>query len=114
MAEENIEEETQEGSQGDSKKKLIVMIAIGVVALALGAGGAIFFTGGDSSDVEMVEEEPMMEEEMPEMSFYHELHPAFVANFTGKSKKNYMQVYVVALSHDESVIDDLKLHMPAV
>ena len=59
----------------------------------------------------MIEEEVEME---MEMSIYHELHPAFVANFSGKSKKNYMQVYIVALAREETVIEDLKLHMPAV
>ncbi|MFK7795433.1 MAG: flagellar basal body-associated FliL family protein [Gammaproteobacteria bacterium] len=110
MAEENTEEEKKGGS-----KKLIVMIAIGVVTLALGAGGAMFFMGGDDPvEGEMAEDEMMEEEMVTEMSFYHELHPAFVANFTGKSKKNYMQVYIVALAREESVIDDLTLHMPAV
>ena len=58
----------------------------------------------------------MDEEEVqePEVAIYHELHPAFVANFTGKSKKKYMQVYMVALANNESVIEDLKMHMPAV
>jgi flagellar FliL protein len=105
MAEENTEEEKKGGS-----KKLIVMIAIGVVTLAMGAGGAMFFMGGD----EPAEGEVMEEEMMDEMSIYHELHPAFVANFSGKSKKNYMQVYIVALAREDSVIEDLKLHMPAV
>ncbi|MDW3094366.1 MAG: flagellar basal body-associated FliL family protein [Gammaproteobacteria bacterium] len=112
MADENNEEEEKKGG---SKKNLIMMIAVVVVTLALGAGGAIFFMGGsDSAEVEMVDGEMIEEEIMPEMSIYHELHPAFVANFSGKSKKKYMQVYIVALAHEDSVIDDLQLHMPAV
>ncbi len=110
MADENNEEEKKGGS-----KKLIVMIAIGVVTLALGAGGAMFFMGGDEPvDEEMAEGEMEEDEMIEEMSIYHELHPAFVANFSGKSKKNYMQVYIVALAHEDSVISDLQLHMPAV
>jgi flagellar FliL protein len=106
MAEENTEEEKKGGA-----KKLIMIIAIGVIALALGVGGTMFFIGGDKP----VESEMMVEEEMqPEMSIYHELHPAFVANFSGQSKKKYMQVYIVALAREDSVIEDLKLHMPAV
>ncbi len=112
MAEENTE--TEEEKKGGSKK-LIMMIAIGVVTLALGAGGAMFFMGGDEpAEGEMAEGEMMEEEMEPEMSIYHELHPAFVANFSGKSKKNYMQVYIVAMAREDSVIEDLKLHMPAV
>jgi len=107
-------EEENEEKKGGSKK-LIVMIAIGVVTLALGAGGAMFFMGGDeATEGEMADGEMMEEEMKPEMSIYHELHPAFVANFSGKSRKNYMQVYIVALAREDSVIEDLKLHMPAV
>ena len=109
MAEENVEEEKKGGSM-----KLIIMIAIGVVTLALGAGGAMLFMGGESAKGEMAEGEMMEKEMEPQMSIYHELHPAFVANFSGKSKKNYMQVYIVALAREESVIEDLTLHMPAV
>ena len=108
--EENTEEQEQQGS---GKKKIIIFAAIGLIALGLGAGGAMFFLGSKEPPAdEMAMEEEMMEE--PEMAIYHELHPAFVANFTGKSKKKYMQVYIVALANEESVIDDLKLHMPAV
>ena len=112
--EENTEEENTEEKKG-SGKNLIIMIALGVVILAIGAGGAMFFMGSDEgTEAEMAEEikdEPMVENHM---SLYHELHPAFVANFSGKSKKNYMQVYIVAMAHEEDVIEDLKMHMPAI
>ncbi len=108
--EENTEEQEQAGS---GKKKIIIFAAIGLIALGLGAGGAMFFMGSDEPATdEMAMEEEIMEE--PEMAIYHELHPAFVANFTGQSKKKYMQVYIVAMASEESVIEDLKLHMPAV
>jgi len=84
-----------------------------LVALGAGVGGTMFFMGSNEPPAEeMAMEEEVMEE--PEMAIYHELHPAFVANFSGKSKKKYMQVYIVALANEESVIEDLKLHMPAV
>lgn len=119
MAEESIEE-LEEGEQPKSSgmKKIIMFAAVGLVMLGLGIGGTVFMMGsGDSSSEEMaeeMEEEEMMEEPMMKDSIYHDLHPAFVANFSGTSKKKYMQVYVVALAHEQSVIDDLKLHMPAV
>ena len=107
-------EEEQKDSGG--KKKIIIFAGIGVLLLGLGIGGTMFFMGskevpGEEGMDEMAEAE-MAEE--PEMAIYHELHPAFVANFSGKSKKKYMQVYIVALANQESVIEDLELHMPAV
>ena len=111
MAEEENTENTEE--QGSGKKKIILFAVIGLVALGAGVGGTMFFMGSNEPPAEeMAMEEEVMEE--PEMAIYHELHPAFVANFSGKSKKKYMQVYIVALANEESVIEDLKLHMPAV
>ena len=120
MAEESTEElEDGEQPKSSGMKKIIMFAVVGLVMLGLGVGGTMFMMGsGDSSSEEMAEEEmteeEMMEEPMMKDSIYHDLHPAFVANFSGVSKKKYMQVYVVAMAHEQSVIDDLKLHMPAV
>ena len=112
MADEENNEEEKKGSS----KKLIIMIVLGLVVLGMGAGGAMFFMGSKEEPVEMADEDGMAEGEMmeEEMSIYHELHPAFVANFSGKSKKKYMQVYIVAMAREEAVIEDLKMHMPAI
>ncbi len=109
--EENIEEEKK-----GSSKKLIIMIALGLIILSIGAGGAFFFMSGSEEPVEgEVAEGEMTEEEMnKEVAIYHDLHPAFVANFSGKSNKNYMQVYIVAMAYEDSVIQDLQLHMPVI
>ena len=119
MAEEENTEAEQE-DKGSGMKKIIMFAAVGLVMLAVGVGGTMFMMGSnDSSTEEMAEEEmaedsEMMEEPMMKDSIYHDLHPAFVANFSGNSKKKYMQVYVVAMAYEQSVIEDLKLHMPAV
>ena len=107
------EEEQQEEKKG-SGKKLIIMIVLGLVVLGVGAGGAILFMGSSEPESEAMAEEMAEEEKMEKMSIYHDLHPAFVANFSGKSNKNYMQVYVVAMAHEDEVIEDLIMHMPAV
>ena len=98
-------------------KKIIIFAAIGIVALGLGVGGTIFFMGGSDEPVPEGEEAAAAEEAMqPEAkdAIYHNLHPAFVANFQGKSKKKFMQVYVVAMAYEQTVIDDMDLHMPAI
>ncbi len=115
--EENTEAEQEEKSSG--MKKIIMFAVVGLVMLAVGVGGTMFMMGSDGGSSEEMAEEEMSEEEMMEEpmmkdSIYHDLHPAFVANFSGNSKKRYMQVYVVAMAHEQSAIEDLKLHMPAV
>ncbi len=128
MAEENdeLDEENTEGEEGEKKeglglKKIIIFAGIGVVLLGLGVGGAMYFMGSEDmpaeEDAEQMAEEEMeepMDESMMDAVLYHDLHPAFVANFSGVSKKKYMQVYIVALTSEQSVVDDLKLHDPAI
>lgn len=122
MAEEN--EENEEVKSG-GMKKMIIFAVLGLVLLGAGAGGAFFFLGSD--DEEMLAEEGMEGKEMMEgeemadgammedvPAIYLDLHPAFVANFTGDSKKKYMQVYMVALAKEQESIDKLEMHMPAV
>ncbi len=121
MAEDSIENENEDENEekgGSGLKNIIIFAGVGILMLGLGVGGTFFFMGSKSDpDAEMAEEmagESMQAE--PEMTaeIYHNLHPAFVANFSGNSKKKYMQVYVVALAKEQSSIDDLVLHMPAV
>lgn len=119
------EEEDQGEEKTGSSKKLIIMIALGVVLLVAGAGGTLLFMGlsesppeagmDEMAEQEMAEEMAMQEQiKENKTAVYHNLHPAFVANFTGESNKRYMQVYVVAMAYDQKVIDDLEMHMPAV
>lgn len=117
MAEENTETEE---AKGGGIKKIIMIAVLGLVLLGAGAGGALFLLGGDEKETvaekdmegeEAMEDSKMMKEEP---AIYLELHPAFVANFTGESKKKYMQVYMVALAREQETIDKIEMHMPAV
>ena len=126
MAEEEKEEIEEE--KGGGMKKKIIFLLLGLILVGAGAGGAMFMFG--SEDKEMMAEEGMEGKEMmkdgemmaeegemmmkDEPAIYLDLHPAFVANFSGNSKKKYMQVYMVALAKEQVVIDKLEMHMPAV
>ena len=109
-------EEKKRDEQQGAGKKIIIFAVLGVLILGLGIGGTVFFmiskpAPGQQSAEEMAAAKAAQE---PEEIIYHELHPAFIANFSGRSNKNYMQVYIVALASKKSAIDDLTLHMPAV
>lgn len=110
MADEDKQDEPQKGSS----KKIIIMVVMALVILGIGAGGGMMFMG--SADNTEQETNDVVEEDLQQekKAIYHDLHPAFVANFSGQSNKNYMQVYIVAMSYENDVIEDLKLHMPAV
>ena len=122
MADEKDQEnqENQEEQKGSGLKKIIIFAVLGLVLVGAGVGGALFFLGSEEEMPIAEGEEEMMDEEMVDaemaskQAIYLDLHPAFVANFSGHSKKKYMQVYVVAMAEEQEVIDKLEMHMPAV
>ena len=93
-------------------KKMIIFGVIGVVLVGAGIGGAMFFL----KSPEPAEGEEEMAEEMPVVkeAIYENIHPAFTINFTEKSKKKFMQVYMVAKFYDMEARDQFKMHLPVI
>ncbi|MGH1538767.1 MAG: flagellar basal body-associated FliL family protein [Gammaproteobacteria bacterium] len=94
-------------------KKIIIFAVAGIVLVGGGIGGAMFFlkSPDESKDGEMAEEEIV--EEVKE-AIYEDIHPAFTVNFNEGSKKNFMQVYMVAKFYDMEARDKFKMHIPVV
>lgn len=94
-------------------KKIIIFAVAGIVLLGAGVGGAMFFLKSPEEPVEgEIAEEEMMPKEQD--AIYENIHPAFTVNFIDGSKKNYMQVYMVAKFYDMDARDKFKMHLPVV
>ncbi len=95
-------------------KKIIIFAVAGIVLIAVGIGGAMFFL--KSADTPEGEEAMAEEEMTPEVreAIYEDLHPAFTVNFNDDSTKKFMQVYMVAKFYDMDARDQFKMHMPVV
>jgi len=124
MAEEEIKEEGVE--EGGGKKKKMIMIIGGVVALAIMVGAGLYFTGffedevspavegapttesTNKADVEASEEGGASTE-----SFYHEMKPAFMVNFS-KGNIRVLKVNLSLMVKNEKAIDAVKLHDPVI
>ncbi len=95
-------------------KKIIIFAVVGLVLVAGGIGGALFFL----KSPEPSEEEKMAEEEMMEPgikdAIYEDIHPAFTVNFIDGSKKKFMQIYMVAMFYDMDSRDAFKMHIPVI
>ncbi len=95
--------------------KKIIIIAVGAILLVGGGiGGALFFL---KSPEEMPEGEMMSEEEkVPEAkdAIYEDIHPPFTINFAEGSKKNFMQISMVAKFYSMDARDKFKMHVPVV
>jgi len=121
VAEENNEaEDGQEDQEGQaapkSKKGIIIIAAIALLAIALSIGVTLFLLGGDDETVD--DEDTAEAEEMGTPvsatgpALYYEITPAFLAAFTIGSRQRYMQISVSVSSRDQAALDAVEYHMP--
>jgi len=122
MAEE--EQETPVEETGQSKKKLI-MIAGGVVLLAILAGAGLYFTGffEDEKQPASVESQNSGNDDSGEPSpdddgeatinIYQALTPPFMVNFSDGDIK-VMKLAISLMAKDEQVIAAVKKHDPVI
>lgn len=100
--------------------KKIVIIAVAVLLLGGVAGGAAFFLLGSKSDTKAGE--PPTGEDSGEAQaavfdkkpIYHGLDPDFVVAFQNPKTVRFLKASIEVMVYEQEVIDDLKLHMPAV
>lgn len=95
--------------------KKIILIAGGVVGLALVVGGsvagALYLTGALDKAPVAAAALPV-EEALPEEVYYYNVQPEFVVNFQGKTRLKFLMIEMVVASHDEQVPVILSDHDP--
>ena len=106
---ESVEDDVQE-KPAKSRKKLFILIGIGLLALLISAGGVAFFLlGGEDAPEQEVPAEPVQQE-----AIYQRLDPAFVVNYAVSGRQRYMQVSVVLMSRDAAGMAKLNQHLPLI
>jgi flagellar FliL protein len=110
MAEQSDDIEVVEEKKGGSK---LLIIIIAVLLLAVIGLAAMMFLGGDDKEaspdaapVETVKQKPV----------YHTFEKPFIVNFSHQSNEavRYLQVKIKVMARDDSVIEAVKLHEPAI
>ena len=98
----------------------IVIIGVAVLLLAAGGGAAFFFLSG-SDEPQMVEGEAASGEGSGAVNsanldppIYHGLDPDFVIAFQNPKSVRFVKASIEVMVRDDDVIEDLKLHMPAI
>ncbi|MEH6493194.1 flagellar basal body-associated FliL family protein [Halopseudomonas sp.] len=110
QADKNATEDGQE-KPAKSRKKLFILVGIGLLALLLSAGGvAYFLLSGD--DEEAAEQEPA--EPVKQVALYQALEPPFVVNYTDSGRQRYMQVSVVLMGRNAEGMAKLNQHLPLI
>jgi len=119
MAEEDTEEGTSE--TGKKKSPLMLIIIIAAVLLVGGGAGAFFMMGDKEGDATVAENEngevaegETGEEGASRTAHYFSLDPAFIVNFTGKSRARFLQVSIEGMTRDEKVKEEITKHFPQV
>ncbi|WOD12431.1 flagellar basal body-associated FliL family protein [Pseudomonas sp. NyZ704] len=95
---------------GKSRKKLLILIGVGLLAVLLSVGGVAYMLL--SEDKEVVEDESAEPTRAP--ALYQPLDPAFVVNYTHEGRKRYLQVNVVLMGRDIDGMASVATHLPLV
>lgn len=132
MAEEKdkiAEEDEKTDSKSGSKLKLIIIAVVLAIVLIGGAvGTTIFFLGGDKTTVVVKTEgknaadttnsQPVEAKVVPDVDkgpiLYRSLDPKFVVSFANPNGPRFMQFSVDVATHQKDVVEQIKLHMPAI
>ncbi len=111
------EEQTQiiDSPAPAGRSKLWLFAGIGVVTLAaLGVGAWLFLASPGTSEAE-AEGAPVAEKPPSKPPIYQSLHPALVVNFKDETgDAHYMQITMEVMSRDQSVINAVREHTPAI
>lgn len=94
-----------------SKRKPLVLILVGLVALLLSAGGLAYalLSGGTETESSSANEQPV---KLP--ALYQPLEPAFTVNYAHGGRQRYMQVHVVLMGRDPQAMAAAEEHSPLI
>lgn len=119
MAEAKKNEEAQESGEAKpagGKKKLIILILVGLVTVGLSVGATIFFLGGSSKDdAEAESAEAHAEgEHAKAAALYLDIVPSLLITLDANGRQRYMKVDVSLQARDKAALDAVNLHMPLI
>ncbi|MED5492787.1 MAG: flagellar basal body-associated FliL family protein [Pseudomonadota bacterium] len=110
MAKQSAKSDDAQEKPAKGRKKLFILIGIGLLALLLSAGGVAFFLLKEDNAPE--ETEPA--EPVKQVALYQPLDPAFVVNYAAGGRQRYMQVSVVLMGRDAEGMAKLNQHLPLI
>lgn len=111
MAENDTEANENPAEEGKSKKGIIIIALVVLIAIGASVGVTIFLLSGSDT----VEESEEVTEELPQgPAVYHDIKPPFLVTFNVGGRQRYMQIHVATSSRDENAFASLEHHMPLI
>lgn len=116
----DLEEEVEVQESKKRKSRLLIILIVLVVLVSVGAGTYVIIGQPDeeqviaeeteSDDKDISEDEEVVKKE----AIYFSLDPAFVVNFSGKSRARFLQVNIEGMTRDAKVKEDVTKHLPQI
>ncbi len=94
------------------KGKPWLMVVVVLAALAVGAGGVMFYLGSQATKDATAE--PAEKKKVVAPAQYVELDPPFVANFEAKGLMRFLQVTVEIMTRDATTVDLIRKNDPLI
>jgi len=122
MADEDDEAEGEPGEDSkpaaSGKKKLILLIVLGLLIAGLSVGGTLVaLTFLSPRNPELSSEDAVNEDAgppPPSPAIYYPLKPAIVVNFDVKGRQRYLQAELTLMTREDDVVSAIELHMPMI
>ena len=137
MVDEEENEKDEKKSKGSMVTKILLFGVLPLMTATILVVGGLFIAGiipggGDSGDTSTAEDgesdgeegdgegdeeeddEEGDEDGASQPAVYLPIDPAFVVNFASQGKARFLQITVEVMTRDETVPDQVKLHMPAI
>lgn len=128
MAEEDSEQENDGGKSRTKgrlspKKKLILLILVGLLVVAGSVGGTLALLGvfkgsGDAAGEPAPQQaapggqQPVASKPKPAM--YFPIKPAFIVNFPDRGTERYLQADITIMTRDPDIFAAMQTHLPLI
>lgn len=111
MADENPDDVIE---AGPNKKKLILLLVVGLVLVSLSVGGTLFALKMYNQDPaeELAEGETAPAVKLP--AVYFPLKPAIIVNFQARGRQRLLQAEVSLKLREADAVAAVELHMPMI
>lgn len=113
MAEETPVEEVSGG-----KKKLILLVIVGLVLVGASVGGTLFalkmMGGSDETAAAEAGDESAAEPAVKLPAVYFPLKPPIIANFNVKGRQRFLQADISLKIREQDAVAAVELHMPMI
>jgi len=131
----DLDTEKEEGEEGEKKpsgtKKIILIVVLALVVIGVTVGATLYFTGvfdGDDSskavataeggDTAAGEDAPAKKEakakDLSDEAIYHLFEPPFTVNFNDNGKIRFLQIGLSVSTRDKDAIEIMLQHEPVI